>query len=137
MDDMFQLNSLFVKSPVVKFSSVAQLCLTPCDIKDCSTPGFPVYHQLPKLAQNMSLESVMSSNNLILCCPLLLLPSILPSITIFFNESALHQVARSIGLSASESVLPMNTQDGSPLGWTGWIFLRYKGLSRVFSNTTV
>ena len=44
---------------------------------------------------------------------------------------------QSIGLSASESVLPMNTQDGSPLGWTGWIFLRYKGLSRVFSNTTV
>ena len=44
---------------------------------------------------------------------------------------------QSIGVSASESVLPMNTQDWSPLGWTGWISLQSKGLSRVFSNTTV
>ena len=44
---------------------------------------------------------------------------------------------QSIGISASISVLPMNTQDLSPLGWTGWISLKYKGLSRVFSNTTV
>ena len=44
---------------------------------------------------------------------------------------------QSIGVSASVSVLPMNTQDWSPLGWTGWIFLQSKGLSRVFSNTTV
>ena len=44
---------------------------------------------------------------------------------------------QSIGISASTSVPPMNTQDWSPLGWTGWIFLQSKGLSRVFSNTTV
>ena len=44
---------------------------------------------------------------------------------------------QSIGLSASTSVLPMNTQDWSPLGWNGWISLQSKGLSRVFSNTTV
>ena len=44
---------------------------------------------------------------------------------------------QSIGISASASVLPMNTQDWFPLGWTGWIFLQFKGLSRVFSNTTV
>ena len=85
----------------------------------------------------MSIELVMPSNHLILCRPLLLLPSIFPSIRVFSNESALrHQVA-SIGVSASTSVLPMNTQDWSPLGWTGWISLQSKGLSRVFSNTTV
>ena len=64
-----------------RFSSVAQLCLTLCDPMDCSTPGFPVHHQLP--------ESVMPCNHLILCHPLLLLPSIFPSIRVFSNESVL------------------------------------------------
>ena len=57
---------------------------------DCSMPGFPVPHHLPKFAQLMSIESVMPSNHLIPCCPLLLLPSIFPSIRVFSNESALH-----------------------------------------------
>ena len=56
---------------------------------ECSTPGFPVHHQLPDLTQLMSIESVMPSNHLILCCPLLLLPSIFPSIRVFSNESVL------------------------------------------------
>ena len=56
---------------------------------DCSTPGFAVHHKLLKLAQNMSIEPVMPSNHLILCRPLLLLPSIFPSIRVFSNESAL------------------------------------------------
>ena len=51
--------------------------------------------------------------------------------------SSLHQVAKSIGVSASASVPPMNIQDWFPLGWTGWISLQSKGISRVFSNTTV
>ena len=59
------------------------------------------------------------------------------SIRVFSNESTLHMRGQSIGVSASASVLPMNTQDWSPLGWTGWISLQSKGLSRVFSNTTV
>ena len=75
--------------------------------------------------------------HLILCCPLLLLPSIFPSIKVFSNESALCMRWQSIGVSASTSVLLMNTQDWSPLGWTGWISLQSKGLWRVFSNTTV
>ena len=54
---------------------------------DCSTPGFPVHHQLPDLLKLMSTESVMPSNHLILCCPLLLLPSIFPSIRVFSSES--------------------------------------------------
>ena len=66
-----------------QLSSVAQSCLTLCN---CSTPGFLVHHQL-KL---MSIESVMPYNHLILCCPLLLPPSIFPSIRVFSNESVLH-----------------------------------------------
>ena len=96
------------------------------------------------LPKPMSIESVMPFNHLMLCPPLLLLPSIFPSIRVFSNESALASGGQSIGVSASTSVLPMNTQDSSPLGWTGWISLQSKGLSRVFSkkkklfsNTTV
>ena len=71
----------------------------------------------------MSIESVMPSNHLILCCPLLLLPPIFPSIRVFSDESALPIRWPNIGVSASTSVLPMNTQDWFPLGWTGWISL--------------
>ena len=60
-----------------------------CDPMDCSTLGFPVHHQLPELLKFMSIESVMPSNHLILCRPLLLLPSIFPSIRVFSNESVL------------------------------------------------
>ena len=85
----------------------------------------------------MSIELVMPSNHLILYCPLLLLPSILPNIRVFSNESALHIRWQSTRVSALASVLPKNTQDWSPLEWTHWISLQSKGLSRVFSNTTV
>ena len=89
------------------------------------------------LLKPMSIESVMPSNHLILCRSLLLLPPIPPSIRVFSNESTLPWGGQSIGVSALASVLPMNTQDWSPLGWTGWISLQSKGPSRVFSNTTV
>ena len=86
----------------------------------------------------MSIELEMPSNHLILCRPLLLLPSIFPNSRVFSNESALHiRWPEYWSFSASTSVFPMNTQDWSPLGWTGWISLQSKGLSRVFSNTTV
>ena len=87
-----------------------------------------------------SIESVMPSSHLILCCPLFLLPPITPSIKVFSSESTLHMATwggQSIGVSASASFLPKNTQDWSPLGWIGWISLQSKGLLRVFSNTTV
>ena len=74
----------------------------------------------------MSIESVMPSNHLILCCPLLLLPSILPSIRVFPVSQLFASGGQSIGISASTAVLPMNTQDWSPLGWTGWISLQSK-----------
>ena len=89
------------------------------------------------LLKPMSIESVMPSNHLILCCPLLLSPSIFPSIRVFQMSQLFASGGQSIGVSASASILPMNIQDWSPLGWTGWISLQSKGLSRVFSNTTV
>ena len=89
------------------------------------------------LLKLMSIESVMPSSHLILCHPLLLLGPIPPSIRVFPMSQLFAWGGQSIGVSASASVLPMNTQDWSPLGWTGWTSLQYKGLSRVFSNTIV
>ena len=79
-------NSFYI---VLCHCSVAQSCPTPCDPMDHSTPGFPVLHHLLELLKLMSNESVMPSNHLILCCPLLLPASIFPSIRVFSNESAL------------------------------------------------
>ena len=121
----------------VQFSSVTQSCLTLCDPVDCSTPGFLVHHQLPELAQTQVHQVGDAIYHLILCHPLLLLPSLFPSIRVFSNESVLHIRWPSIGASPSASVLPMNIQDWFPLGLTGWISLQSKGLSIVFSNTTV
>ena len=88
----------------------------------------------------MSIESVMPSNHLILCRPLLLPPSIFPSLASgsFPMSHFFASGGQSIGVSASASVLPMNIQEiWFPLGWTGWISLQSKGLSILFSNTTV
>ena len=74
----------------IQFSSVQSLShVWLCDPMNHSTPGLPVHHQLLESPKPMSIESVMPSNHLILCCPLLLLPSIFPSIIVFSNESAL------------------------------------------------
>ena len=89
------------------------------------------------LLKLMTINSVIPSNHLNLCCPLLLLPSVFPSIRVFSDESALPDRWRKYWSFSFISILPMNTQDWSPLGWTGWISLQSKGLSRVFSNTTV
>ena len=87
--------------------------------------------------KSMSIELVVPSNHLILCRPLLLLPSIFPSIRVFSNESALH-IRWPKYWSFSFSISPSNEHLGPiSLGWTGWISLQSKGLSRVFSNTTV
>ena len=73
--------------PSACINSVAQSCPTLCNPMDCRMPDFPVHHQLPKLAKTHVFESVMPSNHLIVCQPLLLPPSILPSIRVFSNES--------------------------------------------------
>ena len=116
------------------FSHLSRVWL--CDPMNHSMPGFPVLHYHPGgLLKPMSIESVMPSNRLIIYCPLLLLPSIFPSISVFSNESALHVRCPFIG--ASKSVLSMSIQDWFPLGLTGFISLLSKGLTRVFSSITI
>ena len=128
-------SSPHITSGSIPFSSVAQSCPTLWDPMDCSPPGFPVHHR--SLFKLMSIESVIPSNHLILCCSLLLLSSIFPSIRSFPMSLFLASGSQSFGSSASSSVLPMNIQDWFPLQMTGLISLQSKGLSRVFSNTTV
>ena len=115
----------------VQSLSHVQLFVTPWTTASQASLSFTKSQSLQK---PMSIESVMPSSHLILCRPLLLLPPIPPSIRVFSNESTFIWGGQSIGVSASASVLPVNTQDWSPLGWTGWISLQSKGLSRVFSN---
>ena len=122
---------------MVQFSSVTQSCPTLCNPMNHSTPGLPVHHQLPSSPKLMCVESVMPSSHLILCCPLLLLPQSLPASGSFPMSQLFTWGGPSIGVSASASVLPMKTQDWSPLEWTGWISLQSKGLARDFSSTTV
>ena len=128
------LVNYFIHSTVYQFSSLTQSCLTLCDPMNCSTPGLPVHHHSRGLPKLMSIELVMPSNHLILCNPLLLLPSIFPSIRVFSNKLGLHIRWPSIGVSASASVLPMNIQGWFPLGWTGWISLQSKGLSSLLQH---
>ena len=115
--------------------SVAQLCPTLCDPMDCSTPGFPVLHYLPELLKLMSIELVMPSNHFILCHPFLILPSVFPRIRVFSSEPTLYirwPKYWSFTISSSNDI-----QGWFPLRLTGLISLLSKGLSRVFSNTTV
>ena len=115
------LNKLDVENPSpVQFSSVAQSCLT------LSTPWITARQASLSITNSwsllklMSIESVMPSSHLILFRPLLLLPPIPPSIRVFSNK-LFAWGGHSIGVSASSSVLPMNTQDWSPLGWTLYV----------------
>ena len=87
------------------------------------------------LLKLMSIELVMPSSHLILCRPFSSCPQSLPASESFTMSHLFTWGNQSIGVSASASVLPMNTQDWSPLGWTGWTSLQSKGPTRVFSNT--
>ena len=95
----------------VQFNSVAQSCPALCDPMNCSTPGLLVHHQLRSPPKPMPIESVMPSNHLILCRPLLLLPSICPSIRVFSNESAL-RIRWSKYWSFSFNISPSNEHLG-------------------------
>ena len=124
---------------MVQFSSIkslihVKLFVTPWITARQSSLSITNSQSLLKL---MSIESVMPSKHLILCHPLLYLPSVFPSISVFSSESAL-SVRWSKYWSFSFSISPSNNiHDWFPLGWTGWISLQSKGLSRVFSNTAV
>ena len=125
----------FLLSYSYQFSSVAQSCLTLCDPMDHSTPPCP--SSTPRVFPNSCPLSpwchpTISSFVIPFSCP-----QSLPASGSFQMSQLLTSGGQSIGVSASASVLPTNTQDWSPLGWTGWISLQSRGLSRVFSNTTV
>jgi len=118
------------------FSSVAQSCLTLCNPMDCSMPGFPVHHQHPEFAQTHVFKSVMPSNLLILCRPLLLLPSIFPRIRVFTNEPVFC-IQWPKNWSFSFSISPSNEYSGLVSFRIDGLDLAVQGLSRVLSNTTV
>ena len=122
----------------VQFSSVTQSCPTLCNPMNRSTPGLPVHHQLLEFTQTHVQSSqwchpAISSS----VVPFSSCPQSLPASGSFPMNQLFAWGGQSLGVSASASVLPMNTQDKSPLEWTGWISLPSKGLSRVFSNTIV
>ena len=147
------LGSILASPPLIQFSSQpliqlssnslspARLFVTPWTAAHEASLSITNSQSLLKL---MCIPSVMPSNHLILYCPLLLLLSVFLSIRVFLfcfvlflNESALC-IRWPKYWSFSFSISPSNEhQDWSPLGWTGWISLQSKGLSRVFSNTTV
>ena len=124
-------------SACVTCCSVAQLCLTLCNPMDCSTPGFPVLHYLPEFAQthiHWVSDAIQPFHPLLPSSPHLFNPSqhqYCPMTWLFASDG------QSFGASASASILPLNIQDGFPLGLTGLIFLLSKGLARVSSSTTV
>ena len=121
----------------VQFSSATQSCPTLCNPMDCSTPCFPALHYVPEFAQtHVHWVNGAIQPSYPLSSPSLPAPNPSQHQGLFKWVSSSHEVAKVL-VSASALVLPMNTQDWSPLGWTGWISLQSKGLSRVFSNTTV
>ena len=119
----------------IQFSSVTQSCPTLCDARTAACQASLSITDSRSLPKLMSIASMMPSNHLILCLPLFLLRSIFPASGSFQMGLLFTSGGQRIGASASASVLPMNTQDSSPSGWTGWISLQSKGLSRIFSNT--
>ena len=112
----------------VQFSSVAQSCPTLCDPMNRSTPGLPVHHQLPKFTQthlHWGGDAIQPSHPLL---PFFSSLQSFPASGSFQMSQLFAWGGQIIGLSASTLVLSMNTQDWSPLGWTGWICLQFKGL---------
>ena len=122
---------------MVQFRSVqSHLCPTLSDPMNCSTPGLPVHHQLPEFTQthvHRVGDAIQRSHppSFSSC------PQPLPASESFPMSQLLAWGGQSTGVSALASFLPKNTQDWSPSEWTGWISLQSKGLSRVFSKTTV
>ena len=124
-------------SKVIKFRSVTQSCLTLCNPMNCSAPSFPVHHQYLEFTQThlhrQWCHQAISSSII----PFSSCPQSLPASQSFPMSQLFAWSGQSIGASALASFLPKNTQDWSPLEWTGWLSLQFKRLSKVFSNTTL
>ena len=123
---------------IVHFSSVTQSCLTLWDPMDCSTPGLPDHHQLLEFTQahvHWVRDAIQPSHPLSSLSP--------PDFSLAHHQGlhkwviSLHQVAKGLEFQLQHQSFQWTTHNWSPLGWTGWISLQSKGLSRVFSNTTV
>ena len=132
----FSLFFLYIiwKMEIIYISLISSVQFNPLVVSDSAT-AWTAAHQASlsitnswSLLKLMSIELVLPSNHLILCHPLLLLPSIFPSKGSFPVSQFFPSGGQSIGVSAAASILPMNIQDWTPLGWTGWISLQSKGL---------
>ena len=117
-----------------QFSSVIQWCPTLCDPMNHSMPGLPVHYQLPEFTQthvHQVSDAIQPSHPVV---PFSSCPQSLPASGSFPMSQLFAWGGQRTGVSASASVPPVNTQDLSPSGWTGWMSLQSKGLSRVFST---
>ena len=115
----------------VQFSSVAQSCPTLCDPMDCSMPGLPVHRQIPEFTQthvHWICDAIQTSRSVV---PFFSCLQSFPASRSFLMSQFFTSGGQSIGVSTSAPVLPMIIQDWLPLGWTGWISLQSKRLSRV------
>ena len=122
---------------VVQFSSVTQSCPTLCNLMNCSTPGLAVHNQPPEFIQTYVLSQWCYPTISSSVVPFSSYSQSFPASGSFQMSQLFASGGQSIGVLASTSVLPMNTQDWSPLGWTGWISLQSKGLSRIFCSPTI
>ena len=123
--------------PPAQFSSVVQSCPTLCKPMDCSKPGLPVHYHLPEFTKthvHWVDDDIQPSHPVI---PFSSHLQTFPASGSFLRSQFFASGGQSIRVSASASVLPMNIQDWSPLGWTGWISLQSKGPARIFSNITI
>ena len=121
-----------------QFSSVQSLSPTLCDPMNHNMPGLPVHHQLPEFTQTqvhwlMWCHPAISSSII----PFSSCPQSLPALESFPMSQLFAWGGQSTGVSALASFLPKKSQGWSPSEWTGWISLQFKGVSRIFSNTTV
>ena len=130
------MSSGYLLQRIICRCSIVQSCLILCDPMNCGMSDFPILHYLPDFAQthvHWVSDAIQPFHPLLPSSPLSL--SLSQDQGLFQWVGSLHQVAKELGASAS--VLPMNIQYWFPLGLTDWISLQSKGLSRVFSNTTV
>ena len=134
-----QKTKIMASSPIRSYqnSSVAQLCPTLGDPMNCSMPGLPVHHQLSEFTHSCPLSQWCHATISSSVVPFSSYLQSFPPSGSFPMSQFFASGGQSIGVSASASVLPVNILDWFPLGWTGWISLQSKGLSRVFSNTKV
>ena len=125
------------ESNLICYWSTAKSCPNLCNPTDSSTPGFPILHIAQSFLKLMSTESVMPSNISSSVAPFSSCPQSFPASGSFPMSQLFTSGGQSIEASASALVLPMNIQGWFPLGLTGLISLQSKGLSSIFSNTTI